>query len=299
MESLIPKLILVPTDFSEPAAHALRYASALGERFDAHLLVIYGDAFIPPVDFTASASGSFDLARDSMIEEAREELETHAQKNISPRVPYDTRISIGEPVDVIADLARESGANLIVMGTRGRSGVARFLLGSVTEAVMRVASVPVIGVNPSTPEHAAVGRILCPVSFGSACRVALRQAAALGDSPDIPILLFRGLERRDLQPSIDELIRLQEWAPRELAARCELKTSEEPAPVEEILDLALATATDLIAMGIPSDRSLAETIRGTVAERILRESRCPVLTVNSFAARTQALSSVVADLVSA
>lgn len=299
MESLIPKLILVPTDFSEPAAHALRYASALGERFGAHLLVIYGDAFIPPVDFMATASGSFDLARDSMIEEAREELEEHAQKNISASVPYDTRISIGDPIDIITEVGRECGASLIVMGTRGRSGVARLLLGSVTEAVMRIASVPVIGVNPSTPESAGVGRILCPVQFSAACRVALRQAAALGDDAQVPILLFRGIEGKELQPSIQELIRLQEWAPRELAARCELETSEEKEPVAEILDLALATATDLIAMGIPADRSIAESLRGTMAERILRESRCPVLTVNFFAARAQALGSFVESLTTA
>jgi nucleotide-binding universal stress UspA family protein len=299
MESLIPKLILVPTDFSEPAAHALRYASALGERFGAHLLVIYADAFIPPVDFMTSASGSFDLARDSMIEEAREELEGHAQRNVRTSAPYDTRISVGEPIDVITELARECGASLIVMGTRGRSGVARLLLGSVTEAVMRIAPVPVIGVNPSTPDNAGVSRILCPVQFSAACRVALRQAAALGDDEEVPILLFHGLEGKELQPSIHELIRLQEWAPRELAARCELKTSEEPAPVEEILDLALATATDLIAMGIPSDRSIAESIRGSVSERVLRESRCPVLTVNFFAARAQALGTFVTDFVTA
>jgi len=53
METPTPKLILVPTDFSAPAAHALRYAAALGARFEAHLLVIYADLFVPPADFSA------------------------------------------------------------------------------------------------------------------------------------------------------------------------------------------------------------------------------------------------------
>jgi nucleotide-binding universal stress UspA family protein len=160
----------------------------------------------------------------------------------------------------------------------------------VTEAVMRIASVPVIAVNPSTSEDAHVSRILCPVQFTQACRMALRQASALADNDSVPIQLFRGIEGRELQPSIHELIQLQEWAPRDLVSRCDLKTAPAPAPSEDILNLALATATDLIAIGIPSDRSLSENFRGTISERIVRESRCPVLTVNFFAARAASLT---------
>jgi nucleotide-binding universal stress UspA family protein len=290
METLKPKLILVPTDFSEPAAHALRYASALAERFSAHLLVLHGDVFIPPIDFTAAASASFALARDAMIEQAEEEIAAHAEQNVGINVAYDTRVSVGDPIDVITETARETGANLIVMGTHGRTGLARLVLGSVTEAVMRIASVPVIAVNPSTSEDAHVSRILCPVQFTQACRMALRQASALADNDSVPIQLFRGIEGRELQPSIHELIQLQEWAPRDLVSRCDLKTAPAPAPSEDILNLALATATDLIAIGIPSDRSLSENFRGTISERIVRESRCPVLTVNFFAARAASLT---------
>jgi nucleotide-binding universal stress UspA family protein len=286
MEPLVPRLILVPTDFSAPASHALRYASALGERFGAHLLVIYADSFTLPVDFTASGTGAFTASRETMIEEAREELGSHAERNISATVPYDLRVIVDNPLDAITAAVRESGANLVVMGTHGRSGIPRLLFGSVTESVMRIASVPVIAVNSSTSENASVSRVLCPVDFTAACRAALRQAVALADSERAPILLFRGVEGKELHPSIQELIRLHEWAPSEIAGRSELKTVLTSAPAEEILDLALATATDLIAIEIRSDRSLADDLRGTVAERIVQQSHCPVLTVNSFAARS-------------
>lgn len=128
MESLVPRLILVPTDFSAPASHALRYASALGERFGAHLLVIYADPFSPPAEVNASGTGAFTAARDVMIDEAREQLELHAERNISTNVPYDVRVIVGHPLDAITEAARESGANLVVMGTHGRSGISRELV---------------------------------------------------------------------------------------------------------------------------------------------------------------------------
>jgi nucleotide-binding universal stress UspA family protein len=160
METMTPKLILVPTDFSAPAAHALRYAAALGARFGAHLLVVYADTFIPPVDFTISAAGAFDLPRERLIETAREQLQTFAETNIGASMPYDVSVAVANPADAIIAQARESGANLIVMGTHGRSGLRRLLFGSVTEAVMRVASVPVIAVHETTPEAALVNLIV-------------------------------------------------------------------------------------------------------------------------------------------
>src|SRR5438128_7488626 len=119
METFRPKLILAPTDFSETAAHALRYATALSERFDAHLLVMYVDSFIPAVDFAAIPAGSFDLAQQKMIAEARETLEVHAEMNMCASVPYEVRVVVGSPVMAIVEEARETGADLIVMGTHG------------------------------------------------------------------------------------------------------------------------------------------------------------------------------------
>ena len=180
METLTPKLILVPTDFSGPAANALRYAAALGARFGAHLLVIYADTFIPPVDFTISAAGVFDVPREELIETAREQLQTFAETNISASMPYDVRVIVANPTDAIVMQARESGASLIVMGTHGRSGLRRLLFGSVTEAVMRMASVPVIAVHEATPEAAPVNVIVGNRSTPEGC-AAVHYAGVLAD----------------------------------------------------------------------------------------------------------------------
>ncbi len=286
MDSLVPRLIVVPTDFSAPASHAVRYASALGERFGAHLLVVYADTFVPPFDFTSGGVGVPTGEPESLIAAAREQLALHAERNISARVPYDILVIVGHPMESITEAARDSGANLVVMGTHGRSGIRRLLTGSVTEAVMRTSPVPVIAVNSSASENASVGRILCAVNFTPACSAALRQAGALADDDKAPILLVHGLEDQELQPSIQELIRLHEWAPPELAGRCQLKTAPRRGLAEEILDLALATAADLIVIDVSAERSPADNLRGSIAERIVQQSRCPVLTVNAHAAQS-------------
>jgi len=158
LEPIVPKLILVPTDFSAPSAQALRYGAALAERFSAHLLVIYADPFMPAVDFSISAAGVFDLPREEMVESAREQLQTFAEMHIPAAVSYDVRVVVSMPVDAIVAQASEVGAGLIVMGTHGRTGLRRLLIGSVTEAVMRLAPVPVIVVHEETPLGAAAMR---------------------------------------------------------------------------------------------------------------------------------------------
>lgn len=275
MEPFEPKLILVPTDFSEPAAHALRYASALAERFGAHLLVIHADRFVPVVDYTAIPAEVFGDVQESMVENAREVLQANAEENISAAVPFDLRVIVGYTLEAISTQLRESGANLVVMGTHGRTGVSRLLFGSVTESVMRTSTVPVIAVNPGASEGAHVERVLCPVSFTETNREALRRAAALVDSRRrAPLVL--------VQSTHDDPLRVQQWVPRELADRCVMKRTS-AGDVEEILNLTTAAGADLIALGVEPERTIHETLLGTFAERIVQQSRCAVLTVNAHA----------------
>jgi nucleotide-binding universal stress UspA family protein len=279
------KLIVVPTDFSEPAAHALRYASALSERFGSHLLVIYADSSTPPIDLGGRALNVFAQYANQMIEETRERLEIHAEQNINPLVPYDVRVVVDSPVNAIIEHACDAGADLIVMGTHGRTGLSRLLVGSVTEGVIRSATMPVIAVNSTTAETAGVHTVLCPVTFTADSRVALRYAADLTDTPNSPLVLFHGLVEQELQSTVDELLRLQDWAPKELVDRCVLKIMPERVPPEQIVQFAKLTSADLIALGVPVDRSIADVFRGTIAEQILHASSCPVLMVNERVGR--------------
>lgn len=187
METLTPKLILVPTDFSAPAARALRYAAALGARLEAHLLVIYADPFVPAFDFVISEAVAVHIPQDDLIAAARENLQTFAETNISTAMPYDVRVVVGTPTDAIVAQVRESGANLIVMGTHGRTGLRHLLFGSVTEAVMRVAPVPVIAVHGATPETAPMLVVVGSRATAEG-RAAVEYAGVLADAENARLI---------------------------------------------------------------------------------------------------------------
>lgn len=278
MSETKPKLILVPTDFSETAAHALRYASALALRLDACLLVVHADLFIPPID--VMGTGAFDLSREEMVTDAREMLLQHVEVNVDRRVPFDTRVLVAPPVDAILDTAYESGAQLIVMGTHGRTGLRRLFVGSVTETVMRSSTVPVIALNETSSEQGGeIRKVLCPVTFTHSTINALRAAASLAGGTT-PLVLVREVEgAEDPKVAADELLRMRRWIPSDLAGRCELKIVPAQPTSESILALASAMQPDLIVIGEVVDRKLGDVLRGTVAERVLQQSPCAVLTV--------------------
>lgn len=264
MESIAPKLILVPTDFSAPSAQALRYGAALAERFSAHLLVIYADLFAPP-------------------EPAREQLQTFAEVNIPAAVPYDVRVVVSTPIEAIVAQASEIGASLIVMGTHGRTGLRRLLVGSVTEAVMRLAPVPVVIVQESAKVTTNARWIVGCVMPARECRAALRFATALADETTRFVLLGAA-DIADRPFTADDLKLLEVCTPDEIAGRAAFKAIDTVEP-KDVLIAAKAEHADLIVLGIAGDRSLADTLRGTNVERIVQHSTCPVLTVNPFAAR--------------
>lgn len=287
MNPLEPRIILVPTDLSDPAAHALRYASSLAERVGARLLVIYADPFTPPTDFTANTAGAFELSRDAMMAAALAQLRRHVERNVRTGVPFDLRALLGAPLDVIVAQVAESGADLVVMGTHGRTSMSRLMFGSVTEAVMRVVAVPVIAVNPLAADMAEMERVLCAVDFTPACRDALRQAAALVSRSGAPLILLHAVDDARTELGIEERKQLHDWLPAELADRCETKVISSLHEADRIVETAAKEHAQLIALGVPAGRSATEPLLGTIAERVVQRSRCPVLTVNPLAERAR------------
>lgn len=282
MRPFVPKLILVPTDFSEPAAHALRYASGLAERFGAHLLVLHADPFTPLINPTGMTAGAIELSRDALVERAREALQTHAEENIDETVPFDLRVVVGGTLEAIAAQVRETGANLVVMGTHGRTGVSRLILGSVTECIIRTLPVPVIAVHSGVQAPARIRKVLCAVGLNDSSRAALHCASALARPDASPLLLVRAIGRDPDHTAMRELSLMRKWVPEPLADSCELRlTTAEHA--DEIVGLATDHGADLIALGIEPGRTVYETLRGTFAEQVVQQSRCAVLTVNARA----------------
>lgn len=132
--------IIHPTDLSEASSHAFELACALARDQGARLLVVY---VVPPPTCHAETL----VQREPDFEQDLLAL-VRTLKDPQGRIMIDHQLLYGDPVEEIVRLASESGANLIVMGTHGRTGLRRVLLGSVAEKVLRTASCPVMTVRP-------------------------------------------------------------------------------------------------------------------------------------------------------
>ncbi|MBX3232528.1 MAG: universal stress protein [Labilithrix sp.] len=140
------EMILVPIDFGPPSDHALDFAVDLAESLDAKVHVI--SAFqLPIVGFPDGVLvASADVAT-RLVQSTEAALKRAAERHRDRKVVLTTHIEQGDPREVILSVAKDVRADLIVMGTHGRKGLARALVGSVAEAVLRTAEVPVVTVH--------------------------------------------------------------------------------------------------------------------------------------------------------
>ena len=278
-----PTLILVPTDFSDASTHAVRFAGRLAGRTGARVRLVYADYFVPPIDFAASAAVEYALTSDEAADEAKQMLINTAKDNLLPSTRFETRVVIESPVSAIIDEARHCGADLVVMGTHGRTGFRRLVVGSVTESVMRGINVPIITVSPLTDTeriNVALPRIVLPIDYSPECRETIRAAASLSDPKLTRIMCVRPAESDTPDIAVGEIQRMQRFTPPDLIERCQYKLLPGDHPAEQVVEFAKLVRADLIAVGTASTRSTTEVVRGTFAERIIERSDCPVLVVN-------------------
>ena len=150
---MLPKNILVPTDLSEGAEEALDYACELASKLDAtiHLVNVIG---IPALGVPELGVAVTATMIDSMVVENQKAIDDLAARKCNRARMGQVLLRTGDARDVINQTALEVGADLIVMGTHGRRGVTRALLGSVAETVVRSAPCPVLTVRTHKHKHA-------------------------------------------------------------------------------------------------------------------------------------------------
>lgn len=151
---MLPTNILVPTDLSEGAEEALDYACELAAKFGAtiHLLNVISIPALGVPELGVAMAGT---VIDSLIADNKAALEDLANRKCAKATMGQQILRTGDARDVILNTAKELGVDLIVMGTHGRRGVSRALLGSVTETVVRTAPCPVLTVRAHVTEHRA------------------------------------------------------------------------------------------------------------------------------------------------
>lgn len=145
------KSILVPVDFSETSNHALDYAIDLASQLGARVTVMHAYE-LPIYGFPDGAlvAGAEAATRISGVAQAA--LDEAVAKRQGRGVPLTSELRMGPPAEEVHSTAAELHADLIVVGTHGRKGLARALLGSVAESVIRTATRPVVAVHAPESE---------------------------------------------------------------------------------------------------------------------------------------------------
>jgi nucleotide-binding universal stress UspA family protein len=152
-----PKSILVPTDFSESAAAALEYAVTLAEKVGATITLLHSYE-IPIVGFPDGALvPTADIAA-RITNAAQDGLDATVAKYKGLGIELRPMLETGDAREVIPAIAEKVDADLIVMGTHGRRGLSRALLGSVAEAVVRTATRPVLTLRVPKQAQARAGQ---------------------------------------------------------------------------------------------------------------------------------------------
>lgn len=150
---MIPTTILAATDFSEPSRYALDWAADLAKAVGAKLVVAH--VFDMPIAGFPDAAIMVDARTAARLsDEAQSALDAEVAR-IRDKVPAEGVLRQGDARDTVPALAASLGAQLIVVGSHGRRGFARALLGSVAESIVRGSTLPVTVVRPHTPKAAA------------------------------------------------------------------------------------------------------------------------------------------------
>jgi nucleotide-binding universal stress UspA family protein len=286
--------ILFPTDFSDGARAAFPQAVFLADWHDArlHVLNVIEDAASDPEEGSPSLPASLDALAEWLGTSAEDgslpDLETLS-------LTQDQVEADSAPERIVA-YAEDMDVDLIAMGTHGRRGLRRMVLGSVTEEVVRKAPCPVLTVRTHTETAAqeAIRRILVPVDFSEASKTAVRHAREIALSygaeidllhavPEIAYPSAYGFEPASF--SIDEVLdqseeRLGEMAHTEIGIEHAMVEATLGDPAGAILDYVEANEVDLVVLATHGRTGFNRFLIGSVAERVLRRSPTPVFVVS-------------------
>jgi nucleotide-binding universal stress UspA family protein len=294
--------VLVARDFSPCSERALETALALADRAGATLHVVHADVLhADPYGQPDEAAGAVDKLRERLKKDVERDRDEGARFD-----PGGARIEHAVVRDVAAAPALiryvgEHDVDLLVMGTHGRKGLRRVLLGSVAEEVIRWVPCPVLAMRADCALGEEVRSVLVPVDFSESSGAAVRQAVRLarlwgarldllhvGETVPVPSFYDTGFLAYEYGPKfaehtaeqlrglVDDVVAEAPGAAPEVAAH--VGVGQAPSV---IVEEAKRLRSDVVVMGTRGLSGLKHLLLGSVAERVLRTAPCPVLVVKS------------------
>lgn len=299
MNDLLINRILVATDFSACAKRAVAYSMCVARAWSAHVDLLYVVEESRKLEFDAPFA-------DPLLEKRRKEAD-RLLGDLATRVEQEGMdvgwsLREGIPSEQIGQTALEQRADLVVVGTHGRTGLDHIMLGSTAERVIKQAPCPVLTVRVA-PIHGEkdvdvpprISHLLVPIDFSSPSLDALEYAIQVVDRFGARLTIVHVLEPIyfDLELGLgrieQEVQKRTHWE-TQLDGLAQVARERGLAagsvvlggiPSESIVTYARGQCCDLIVMGTHGRRGLTRLRYGSVAESVLRQAPCPVLTVRS------------------
>lgn len=275
--------ILFPTDFSETARRALPYAAYLAARHGAALTILH---VRPPGEGgDADPEAELDVCRET----AARQFDVRMQDVPETRIERELRSGASVDEVVVAE-AEEQNADLIVMGTARRHGLANLFPQSTTVRVVRKAPCPVVTLLGDTAmEPAPLDRILVPTDFSDPADHALRYARELAGRDGAEILPVHVIEELtvplvydvDVAPLDTEDVRRRARSAMQEEAETKRVRVVSGHPGRRIVEVADEEDVDLIVIATHGRSGLSRVVLGSVAETVIRQAHCPVLTLRA------------------
>ncbi|WP_276301200.1 universal stress protein [Halorussus lipolyticus] len=280
--------ILLPFDGSDGAAEVLHHAAEIAHWADATIHVLYvADTTRDSVTVVEGETV------DALVQEGEDILDEAAKTLDTLGVSYDTNVVQGNPASTIVEYAEEYDQDLVVMPTHGREGVSRYLIGSVSEKVVRLSSVPVLTVRmqPDETLKFPYENVLIPTDGSGASTHAATHLVEFAAALDATVHVLSVVDDTTLGADI----RSTSGKENEQAATDAVETViseaesrgvtntvrhvEHGTPVEEILDYIDANDIQVVGMGTTGRRGTDRILLGSVAEKTVRSAPVPVMTV--------------------
>ncbi|MFB6132661.1 MAG: universal stress protein [Halanaeroarchaeum sp.] len=273
--------VLAPVDGSGPANRAATIARELGGLFDATVTVLHVESDVPRRDDESAG-------------------ETILESAVTPRIEGEptvrTRLETGRPDRVVANVVESEPVDLVVMGRRGRRGLSRRVLGSVTERVLRNVAVPVLTVDGGSGARdtiADAGTMVLTTDGSEESERVAEPARAFATTLDATVQYLSVVDLHaaagpfdagGLSPSFVEALEddaaaaIDRLADR-VGAPAERTVVRRGSPSEEIVTYVNETGVDLLAMASEGQTNIAGQVIGSVTRRVLQGTSIPVLVV--------------------
>ena len=272
MSHTFPSQVVCGVDFSEASAEALRLAASFAGKTSARLSCVHAVANEAPAYFTGANLAELDRqSRESLVQEHA------ALKAFVHRITKadDVDLRVGEEPAAALILARPMNRRRYDRGGyEGRSGVERFWLGSVAEAVVRGARVPVL-VVPGASAGSISGKVICAARNSDLSRTVLNRSAVLADAFSAELIVVNVLDRGQSGTTAQDLC-----AGASVERGCAVQYVEKPAHGQaRLLDHIDATGADLVVIGFERERFSVRTEDGSSVSNALRHAHGPILLI--------------------